>query len=62
MVLKFYSIDEDQTVKNVTLDHQYNMKSAYDLPIYSNYTGDFKGCLDYIFYETDGLKTVQVKF
>lgn len=52
--------DETQAVKNLSLEHDFNFKSAYDTNIFTNYTRDFKGCLDYIFYEPETLKTVQV--
>lgn len=54
-------IDEGEALTNVSLSHDYNMASAYAIPpLYTNYTADFKGCLDHIFYETDTVRTVQV--
>lgn len=52
--------DEDQAVANVALKHNFEMLSAYDTNVISNYTHQFKGCLDYIFYEANKLGLLQV--
>lgn len=52
--------DREQMVTNVCLQQPYNIASAYSKVPYTNYTAGFKDCLDYIFYETDDLKVVQV--
>lgn len=46
-------------MKTISFSHQFTFKSAYDVPIYTNYTENFKGCLDYIFYEKDSLNVTQ---
>lgn len=35
------------------------MGSAYDSSIHTNYTHNFVGCLDYIFYDVDNLQLQQ---
>ncbi|XP_076659540.1 2',5'-phosphodiesterase 12 [Halictus rubicundus] len=50
----------EQFVENVTLKHNTNLSSACGTPEFTNYTGCFSGCLDYIFYQTDYLKVEQV--
>lgn len=37
-----------------------NLSSACGTPKYTNYTGTFSGCLDYIFYQMDHLEVEQV--
>eukprot|EP01117_Protostelium_nocturnum_P011949 TRINITY_DN4371_c0_g1_i1.p1 TRINITY_DN4371_c0_g1~~TRINITY_DN4371_c0_g1_i1.p1 ORF type:complete len:573 (-),score=168.28 TRINITY_DN4371_c0_g1_i1:90-1808(-) len=40
------------------MKHPFSLSSAYSTigePIFTNYTGDFFGCLDYIWYTTDSL-------
>lgn len=54
--------DEEQTVTNVTLRHPFHFKTAYDTSVYTNFTVGFKGCLDYIYYDADQLRIVQVRF
>lgn len=39
--------------------HKFFLKSASGTPKYTNYTDDYKGCLDYIFIETNKLKVTQ---
>lgn len=41
--------------KEVTLSHPVKFKSACGVPKFTNYTSDFKGCLDYVFVEDEGL-------
>lgn len=45
---------------NVTLQQPYDMGSAYNNPKYTNFTTGFAACLDYIFYETNKLRVMQV--
>lgn len=33
------------------INHSLKLISAYGTPAFTNYTDDFKGCLDYIFYQ-----------
>ena len=49
---------EGEHVENLKIEHSVNMKSACGTPKYTTYTMGFKGCLDYIFYQSD---TVSVK-
>lgn len=53
--------DKEEILTNVTLTQPFRMASAYagDEPKYTNYTVGFTACLDYIFYQTDGLRVVQ---
>lgn len=59
MYLFFYS-DEKQAVHDVNLTQPFNFKSAYTNFTFSNYTLLFAGWLDYVFYQTDNLRVVQV--
>jgi CCR4-NOT transcription complex subunit 6 len=49
------------TAFQVGFNHDLKLRSVYngELP-YTNYTADFKGIIDYIFYSTDGLAPVKV--
>lgn len=38
--------------------HLFNFESAYGTPLYTNYTDDFKGCLDYIFFDKKNVKLI----
>lgn len=38
--------------------HPFTFKSACGTPKYTNYTEDFKDCLDYIFYDTKCLESL----
>lgn len=38
---------------DTTIRHNLTIDSACGFPMYTNYTKEFKGCLDYIFYSTD---------
>ncbi len=44
------------------LVHQFNLKHAYstDQMVYSNYTHDFKGKIDYIYYSSDFVSTTGI--
>lgn len=46
---------------NVTLQQPYDMGSAYNNPKYTNFTTGFAACLDYIFFEKNKLRVVQVR-
>eukprot|EP00035_Acanthoeca_spectabilis_P021223 m.437017 g.437017 ORF g.437017 m.437017 type:complete len:514 (+) comp18050_c0_seq1:58-1599(+) len=47
--------------EEVGFDHDLKLRSCYngELP-YTNYTADFKGIIDYIFYSVDGLAPIEV--
>ena len=51
---------ENEHVKNLRIEHQFQMDSACGTPKYTTYTIGFKDCLDYIFYETDKFEVTQV--
>lgn len=55
-----FIIDVKEQVQNVCIKHNTNLSSACGTPEYTNYTGTFSGCLDYIFYQTDYLTVEQV--
>lgn len=40
------------------MTHPFHFESACGTPEYTNFTGDFKACLDYIFYEKENIKTL----
>nr|XP_023019756.1 2',5'-phosphodiesterase 12-like [Leptinotarsa decemlineata] len=44
----------------IAMYHCLGMESACGTPKFTNYTKDFKGCLDYIFIESEKLKVRQV--
>lgn len=50
----------EETVKGVSLTYNVRFASACGTPIYTNYTPEFSGCLDYIFYEKNKLEVEQV--
>ncbi|KOX80382.1 2',5'-phosphodiesterase 12 [Melipona quadrifasciata] len=52
--------DVKEQVQNVCITHDTNLSSACGTPEYTNYTGTFSGCLDYIFYQTDYLTVEQI--
>ncbi|KAF8774889.1 2' like protein [Argiope bruennichi] len=45
---------------DTVLEHNLRLDSACGTPEYTNYTAEFKGCLDYIFYNKDILKVTDV--
>jgi 2',5'-phosphodiesterase len=49
-----------QEVSGLSVKHPFSMASACGTPKYTNFTQGFKDCLDYIFYQTDGLRVAQV--
>lgn len=57
----FCVADAEEAVTNVELQQPYDMGSAYNNPKYTNFTTGFAACLDYIFYETNKLRVVQVR-
>ncbi|XP_067642263.1 2',5'-phosphodiesterase 12 isoform X2 [Eurosta solidaginis] len=52
--------NDQEKVQNVSLTQPFRMKSACGTPPYTNFTHAFAACLDYIFYQTDGLEVQQV--
>ncbi|KAK2582431.1 hypothetical protein KPH14_004741 [Odynerus spinipes] len=50
----------EEAVENVSLTHDTCFASACGTPLYTNYTPDFSGCLDYIFYEKNKFEVEQV--
>ncbi|KAF7382815.1 hypothetical protein HZH66_013217 [Vespula vulgaris] len=57
---KDWSSNLEETVKDVSLTYNVRFASACGTPIYTNYTPEFSGCLDYIFYEKNKLEVEQV--
>lgn len=55
-----YLIDAEEAVVEVTLQQPFDIKSAYNNPKYTNFTVGFAACLDYIFYQTNNLRVLQV--
>jgi hypothetical protein len=51
----------DDHQQQVGFRHDLRLKSCYngELP-YTNYTADFKGIIDYIFYSVDGLAPIRI--
>ncbi|KAF5299981.1 hypothetical protein FQA39_LY11354 [Lamprigera yunnana] len=47
-----FETDIENSQKTLCLHHSFKFGSAYGTPKYTNYTIDFKGCLDYIFYDS----------
>lgn len=44
-------------IENFT--HPFHFASACGTPEFTNFTADFKGCLDYIFYDKRNIKLLQ---
>lgn len=55
-----FQSDAEEKVENISLSQATKLASACGTPEYTNYTVEFNGCLDYIFYETQNLKVTQV--
>lgn len=60
--MKLISIlsDKEQAVSGVSLQQPFEIRSAYNNPKYTNFTVGFAACLDYIFYQTNNLRILQV--
>ncbi|KAK4879322.1 hypothetical protein RN001_007468 [Aquatica leii] len=50
--------DDNETVIPMHFNHPFQFASACGTPEYTNYTVDFKGCLDYIFYDKNNFKVI----
>ncbi|KAF5270457.1 hypothetical protein FQA39_LY08335 [Lamprigera yunnana] len=50
--------DIGKSEKTISLRHPFQFGSAYGTPKYTNYSIDFKGCLDYIFYDSTSLDVI----
>lgn len=48
--------NSEEAVVGLNVETGLRFQSAYQDIEYTNYTPQFKGCLDYIYFETDGLK------
>lgn len=46
--------------EDTTLRHNLNFESACGIPPYTNFTEEFQGCLDYIFYSKNSLEVTDV--
>ncbi len=51
---------ENEHVLGLEIKHDFNMDSACGTPKYTNYTMEFKDCLDYIFYQKDCMQVTSV--
>lgn len=54
--------DAEEAVKGVSLAQPFDIRSAYNNPKYTNFTVGFAACLDYIFYQADNLRVLQVNY
>jgi 2',5'-phosphodiesterase len=54
------SAGEDEQVKDLSINHSFNMNTACGTPKYTTYTIGFKDCIDYIFYQTDDIQVTNV--
>ncbi|KAF5285649.1 hypothetical protein FQR65_LT13078 [Abscondita terminalis] len=50
---------ENEVQKQICLNHPFKFASACGTPEYTNYTVEFKGCLDYIFYDKTRFELVE---
>lgn len=50
----------EEAVTNISLSQNMQFASACGTPEYTNYTVEFSGCLDYIYYQTERLEVEQV--
>lgn len=48
------------SIKDTTLRHTLNLESACGIPAYTNFTEEFQGCLDYIFYNKNSLEVTDI--
>ncbi|XP_056632626.1 2',5'-phosphodiesterase 12 isoform X1 [Diorhabda sublineata] len=55
-----YHSNKDEVVTEVELKQPFVLASACGTPNYTNYTAQFQGCLDYIFYEKTNFEVTQV--
>ncbi|XP_072378791.1 2',5'-phosphodiesterase 12 [Diabrotica undecimpunctata] len=55
-----YQSNKEEAVTGVDLKQPFNLASACGTPRYTNYTENFNGCLDYIYYEKDNFLVSQV--
>jgi 2',5'-phosphodiesterase len=51
-------VDQQEMILDLELSHNLHLESACGFPAYTNYTLNFKGCLDYILYDSDHLHVV----
>lgn len=50
-----WTCHKTEQVTNLSIESKLRYRSAYENIPYTNYTPGFNGCLDYIYYEIDGL-------
>lgn len=55
-------IDAEEMVTGVSLQQPFEIRSAYNNPKYTNFTVGFAACLDYIFYQSNNMRMLQVIF
>lgn len=56
-----WSGNVEEKIEGVNFEHDIPLASACGTPKYTNYTKDFNGCLDWIFYQTDRFDVKKVK-
>lgn len=55
-----WSSNKEEAVVGVSVKHGLKLASACGYPEYTNFTSGFKGCLDYIFYDTETLEVEEI--
>lgn len=55
-----WSSNEEEAVIGLDIETALRFSSAYENIEYTNYTPEFKGCLDYIYYERDKISCASV--
>uniref|UniRef100_A0A146LH84 2',5'-phosphodiesterase 12 n=1 Tax=Lygus hesperus TaxID=30085 RepID=A0A146LH84_LYGHE len=58
--LQDWKSKEGEHVVGLELRQPFDISSAYGTPKYTNYTAEFKDCLDYVYYQKDKLKVTNV--
>lgn len=53
--LEDWRSNKDEEVTGLSVETYFKFKSAYENIDYTNYTPEFKGCLDYIYYQQDDI-------
>lgn len=52
--------DKEEAICNLNFNQPFKLDSGCGTPKYTNFTGGFQDCLDYIFYDTEKLQVTQV--
>lgn len=59
-IIREFSILDSDSDDDSILRHNLHLESACGIPDYTNFTEEFKGCLDYIFYSKNSLVVTDV--